>query len=154
LFFAPATTGYIGEIYTIAYLRTLANIASDMKRLLFLLFSIGFSHCSWGQVTEFLRVLTTEAQTIKFDTTYFDNGQIETITRQSWFVPTSNQCYKVREIKTVYQYDKCGHWRNTTTIFEDNDPMRYGVYGPRRWREDKLVIGATCEVSWTKPLIL
>jgi hypothetical protein len=123
-----------------------------MKTILFILSSTALSYCSYGQVTEDSKFLTVDTRTVEFDTTYFESGQIETITRQSCFVPLS-QRYKVREVKTVYQYDKCGHWRNTTTFYEDNDPTRYGVLGPRRWQEDKLSIYATCDVPWTKRLI-
>lgn len=116
-----------------------------MKGLLFVIFCTGF-HCSWGQLTDFSKISATALRSVKFDTTYFDNGQIETITRQSWFVPTSKQRFKEREVKTVYQYDKCGHWRNTTTVFE--------AFGTMRWEEDNLAIGVSCDVPWIKPLIL
>jgi hypothetical protein len=123
-----------------------------MKKILFSILSVALNYCSWGQVAEFSEASLIESQTARFDTTYFENGEIETISRQP-SLKESTLRYKVREIKTVYQYDMCGHLRNTTIILEDNDPMSYGIFGPRTWQEDKLVIGAACDFPWVKPLI-
>lgn len=125
-----------------------------MKRIAFLIVFAGLHFCSFGQEIRYPSITLSEFRSIKIDTTYYEEGQIETITRQSLFVRPTEVRYKVTEIKTVFQYDKCGNLRNTSVMLEDNDPMRYGVLGPRRWIEDKVSIGVTCDVPWIKPLII
>jgi len=125
-----------------------------MKRLAFLILFLGGSCYSFGQGESPSTLSMTEFTALRFDTTYFENGQINTITQQSCDGPTSNIMPHVRKVKTVYQYDQCGHWRNTTIVFEDIDPIHYGMFGPTRWQQDTPAISTSCNVPWSKPLIL
>lgn len=124
-----------------------------MKPIAFMIFGVVASVCTFGQGTVTSRASITEIQAMKFDTTYFDNGQIETITRHESLIPASGLRFSVRKIKTVYQYDKCGNWRNTTIVFEDGDMSNGDVFGPRRWQEDKPAIKINCRDLWIKPVV-
>jgi hypothetical protein len=126
-----------------------------MKGIAFFILILGGSVCCFGQEADVSKVTMTEVLSFKFDTTYFENGKIETITRQSQFGPTLT---RVGEIKTVYQYDSCGNWRNTTTVYESNEPVSFemiesGRWQPKRWQVDKPAVGVSCSTPWTKPII-
>ena len=123
-----------------------------MRKITLLVLCISGGFWSLGQET-FSKLSLTKVLSVKIDTTYFDDGQIETITRQSPIESTLGVTHDLREIKIVYQYDRCGHWRNTTTVFENNNRSSYGIFGPFRWQEDKVAIDASCDVPWTKPFI-
>ncbi|HTJ47912.1 MAG TPA: hypothetical protein VL443_00560 [Cyclobacteriaceae bacterium] len=124
-----------------------------MKQIALLILSVGVSYCSLGQDTKISYLSITKILSVKFDTAYFGNGQVETVTRCDDFRAIIYPLYKAQKIKTVYQYDNCGNLRNTTTIFEDGDPLHYGILGPRRWTEDNLAKNVTCEVPWKKLFI-
>jgi hypothetical protein len=127
-----------------------------MKVIAFLILIIGGSVCCFGQEIDFSKLTMSEILSFEFDTTYFANGKIETITRQTQFGRT---LIHDREVMTVYQYDQCGNWRNTTTVYESNEPDTFEMESvrwrtePKRWQVDKPAIGVICNAGWVKPVI-
>lgn len=122
-----------------------------MKALVILVPLITLSIHLLGQQKAASGISRSEASLFRLDTTYFETGEIETVTRELILKPT---LYSVKQIKTVYQYDLCGNLRNTTKIYEDDQPIPYELMGTTRKRKylDTIVIGVNCNTQWVKPL--
>ncbi|MGC3946177.1 MAG: hypothetical protein QM762_16940 [Chryseolinea sp.] len=122
-----------------------------MRVVIFLILIVIGTQSSFGQDAHKSYASMIKALLVEFDTTYFESGQIETITRQ---VIVEEMWNRPHEVKVVYQYDACGNWRNATTVYEESETHKFEmIQMPRRWQMDKLAVGARCSVAWQKPFI-